>query len=130
MRRDGESKEIGDHDRFEHMLRAAEDAVAYARGRKRADLDNDSMLLRALVQCVDVIGEAAARTSDAGRARAAALPWPKIVGMRHILVHAYYRIDPDAVWRVVVEDLPDLITSVQEVLSNWTAQDADAESTD
>ena len=77
------------------------------------------MLLRALVQCIEVIGEAAARTTDAGRAKAAGLPWPKIVGMRHILVHAYYQIDPDAVWRVVMEDLPHFAAEVEKALGTW-----------
>ena len=94
---------------MEHMLAAARDAVTYVRGRTRDDLDVDSMLLRALVQCVGVIGEAAARTTEAGRSRVPGLPWPRMVGMRHILVHAYYQVDVDAVWRVVTDHLPPLI---------------------
>jgi uncharacterized protein with HEPN domain len=125
MPHEQQGKEIGDRERFEHMLLAAQDALAYVNGRKRSDLDEDSMLLRALVQCVEVIGEAAARTTDAGRAKAAGLPWPKIVGMRHILVHAYYRIDPDAVWRVVTENLPDLLVDVRSVLSGWGPETED-----
>jgi uncharacterized protein with HEPN domain len=46
------------------------------------------------------------------------LPSPKMVGMRHILIHAYFEIDGDAVWRVVVEHLPDLIRELEEALSN------------
>jgi len=87
----------GDRERFEHILAAAKDAISYVKGCSRADLDTDSKLLHALVHCVQVIGEAAARTTDEGRARVPALPWPKMVGMRHILVHAYYNIDRDAV---------------------------------
>ena len=50
---------------------------------------------------MEIVGEAAARVSDEARARIPGLPWPRMVGMRHILVHAYYRVDYDAVWRVV-----------------------------
>ncbi len=98
------------------MLEAARDALRYVRGRSRADLDSDSMLQRALVQCVQVIGEAAAGTTDAGRAAAPGLPWAKIVGMRHILVHAYYDIDMDAVWRVVTEHLPLLVAELEKAI--------------
>jgi uncharacterized protein with HEPN domain len=52
-----------------------------------------------------------------GRERVPALPWPKMVGMRHILVHAYYDIDCDAVWRVVDENLPELIEALEAALT-------------
>lgn len=64
---EGKDKPVGDRERFEHMVEAARDAMSYAHGRSREDLDVDSMLLWALVQCVEVIGEAAARTTDGGR---------------------------------------------------------------
>jgi uncharacterized protein with HEPN domain len=82
-------------------------------------LDDNHTLLRGLVQCVQVIGEAAARMSEQGRSRASSLPWPKMAGMRHILVHVYYDIDADAVWRVVREHLPTLVTEVERVLAEW-----------
>ena len=115
----GRDADAEDRVRFQHMLDAARDAIAFTRGRTRHDLDQDRMLLRALVHCVQVIGEAGARMSDKGRARAAELPWPKMVGMRHILVHVYYDIDADAVWRVVEEHLPSLVEVVQKTLDNW-----------
>jgi uncharacterized protein with HEPN domain len=124
MPRDRRSDEIGDRDRFEHMLSACRDAASYARGRAREDLDRESMLLRALVQCVEVIGEAAARTTDEGRARVPGLPWSRIVGMRHILVHAYYQIDADAVWRVVTEHVPQMVVLLEEALAQWPDPDA------
>lgn len=102
------------------MLKAASDAVAIAAGRSRHELDRDIMLQHALVHCVEVIGEAAARVTEAGRARAPDLPWPKIVGMRHILVHAYYKIDYDAVWRVVIEDIPAMTSVLEKALVGWS----------
>jgi uncharacterized protein with HEPN domain len=79
--------DVGDHVRFEHMLAAARDAVRFAAGRSRPDLDTDALLRRGLLNCVQEIGEAPARMSTAGRARAD-LPWGQIVATRHILVHA------------------------------------------
>lgn len=98
------------------MLDAARDAARYVEGRSRVDLDTDSMLLRAVVHALQVIGEAAARTSDEGRARVPELPWEKIVGMRHILVHVYFDIDADAVWRVTQKDLAIMIRELERVV--------------
>lgn len=123
MPRRSETDPLGDHERLLHMLHAARDAVAFVQGKARSDLDTNRMLLRALVNCVQEIGEAATCVTDAGRARAVGLPWPKIVGMRHILVHAYYNIDADAVWRVVGEHLPSLIRELETALRGWDASD-------
>lgn len=111
--------EIDDHDRLEHMLRAARDAVTIAAGRSRAELDEDITLQHALVHCVEMIGEAAARVSEAGRQRIPELPWSRIVGMRHILIHSYFNVDYDAVWRVAAEHIPELIPLVEQALSVW-----------
>ncbi|MCC7387839.1 MAG: DUF86 domain-containing protein [Phycisphaerales bacterium] len=93
--------------------------MRFVRGRERGDLESDDMLRRAVKDCVQEIGEAAARVSDEGRARAPRLPWAKIVGMRHILVHVYHDLDNDAIWRVVADDLPVLTADLEAALSVW-----------
>jgi uncharacterized protein with HEPN domain len=109
----------GDRERLQHMLQAAQDAMTVARGHRREDLDTDVALQHALVHCVEQIGEAAARVSDEGRSFVGELPWTKIVGMRHILVHRYYAVDFDSVWRVVNEDVPELVLLLESALSDW-----------
>jgi uncharacterized protein with HEPN domain len=106
------------------MLQAAQDAVAIAATRRREELDSDVGLRHALVHCVQLIGEAAARIDDAGQARVPGLPWARIVGMRHILVHDYFRVDHDAVWRVVMEHIPGMIPLLQAALASWPAENA------
>jgi len=101
------------------MLEAAQQAAAFIKDRSRHDLDTDHMLRRALKDCVQEIGQAAARVTDDGRSRAPNVPWPKIVGMRHILVHAYYSIDSDTLWRVTKDDLPQLEQELRAALAGW-----------
>jgi uncharacterized protein with HEPN domain len=55
-----------------------------------------------------IIGEAPRKLSPGLKSRTSQVPWAKIVGMRHILVHHYFDIDLLAVWNVVAGDLPDL----------------------
>jgi len=117
MRR--ETGDASDRDRFEHMLRAARDAIAISQGRQRHELDHDVMLQHALVHCVLVVGEAAARVTDAGRTRVPQLPWPRMAGMRHILVHAYFKVDYDAIWRTITDHFPAMIVDLEQVLSAW-----------
>ncbi len=102
--------------RVRHMIDAAETAQAFIAGRQRGDLDSDQMLLFALVRAVEIIGEAASRVTPETRAATPAVPWAAIVGMRNRLIHAYFDIDRDILWRTVTEELPPLITVLAEIL--------------
>ena len=79
--------------RIRHMIEAAQTAQRFVEGRRRADLDTDKMLLFAVVQAIQIIGEAASRISSETRATTPFVPWARIVGMRNRLVHAYDEID-------------------------------------
>jgi uncharacterized protein with HEPN domain len=119
MRRDGPTALRDDRERLKHMLAAARDVVFFATERTRPDLENDRMFMRAVLHAIQEIGEAAARVSDAGRSRAAQLPWGSIVQMRHILVHMYDKVNLDYVWEVVARDLQPLIAAIESALGNW-----------
>lgn len=108
-----------DRERLQHMLDAARDARSYVAGRTRIELDTNSMLLRALVNALQVVGEAAARVSDEGRAKVPSLPWGQIVAARHILVHVYWGIDADQVWNMAIEDVPALIAALEAAFVSW-----------
>ena len=43
------------------------------------------------------------------------------MGMRQWLVHAYFKLDLEILWKTVEEDLPPLISQLEEILP---AQDA------
>lgn len=103
--------------RLQHMLDAAREALAFAAGKTREDLDHDRQLVLALVKCLEIIGEAASTVSAAGRAEAGEIPWEDIVGMRHRLIHAYFDINLDIVWNTVIGDLPPLINDLEKALS-------------
>jgi uncharacterized protein with HEPN domain len=55
------------------------------------------------------LGEAAARLSPSLLKRRS-VPWKQIIGMRNILVHEYFRIDPETLWSAVDIHLPPLET--------------------
>ena len=109
MRRDDEI-------RLRHMLDAAREAVSFAYGRVRSDLDADRLLVLALVKEVEIVGEAAAQITEAARAELPEIPWRSIVGMRNRLVHAYYDINLDIVWQTVKEDLSVLIAQLERIV--------------
>ncbi|MDF1592257.1 MAG: DUF86 domain-containing protein [Desulfobacterales bacterium] len=101
--------------RLLHMLEAAHEAIEFVQGRTRVDLNRDRKLVLALVKTIEIIGEAAFQVSQDGRAQLPGIPWEDIVGMRHRLVHAYFDINLDILWRTVQNDLPPLIAELDGV---------------
>ncbi len=95
--------------RIRHMIEAAETTQRFIAGRQRADLDSDAMLLFAVVQALQIIGEAASRISREARSATPSAPWARIIGMRHRLVHAYADIDREVIWRTVTVEIPALL---------------------
>ena len=105
--------EVDDRARLRHMLDAARLAQRFAQGRTRRDLDDDPMLVLALVKAVEIAGEAAYQTSESTRSSLEAIPWSDIIAMRHRLVHDYTNINFDILWSTIRDDLPDLISAIE-----------------
>ena len=103
--------------RVRHMVDAAEQALAFVHGRQRTDLEIDAMLRLALTRAVEIVGEAAAQVSDAGREECPEVPWQQIVGMRNRLVHAYFDINANILWDTVMLALPGLLTQLRTLLA-------------
>lgn len=98
------------------MLDAAREAMSFAAGRSRGDLDRDRMLVLAIVKDVEIIGEAASRTANATCDAHPEVPWAQIVAMRNRLIHAYFDVDLQVVWDTVTIDLPQLITVLEPLV--------------
>ena len=119
MPRDPSKSALEDRIRAEHMLEAARDVVAFARGRRREELETDALLRRAMVNAIQEIGEAANQISPAGRTRLPVVAWAQLVGMRHRLVHGYTEINLDMIWTVATREAAELITALETGLVGW-----------
>lgn len=102
------------------MIEAVREALRFAGGHGRGDLDTDRMLLRALVKDIEIVGEAASKVSDTTRAVHPQIPWTVIIATRNRLIHAYFDINLDVLWETVEVDLPALEKALAKVLDSET----------
>lgn len=103
--------------RLQHMLDAAKEAISFIKDKNRKSLDTDRKLVLALMKSIEIIGEAANQILTNVQDDMPEIPWVEIVGMRNRLIHAYFDINLDILWKTVIEDLPDLVKKLEIILT-------------
>ena len=98
------------------MLLAARKVRAFTTGVDEHRFQADEVLQNAVLRLIQIIGEAARKVSPEFKRSHSEIPWQEIVGMRHLLVHEYFRIIPEKVWEVVERDLPPLIRTIEPLV--------------
>ncbi len=81
----------------------------------------------AVAQKLGIIGEAAARISMETRDRSRDVPWPQIIAFRNILIHAYFGIDWEEVWRSAKNRCPVLRGQIMAILDAGVDEPEEAE---
>ncbi len=102
------------------MLLAARESIEFLSGISRDAFESDRIRQLAVIKSIETIGEAAAQVSGAFRDAHSEIPWPDIVGMRNRLVHGYFEISLDRVWRTVREDMPRLLQLLENIVGPET----------
>ena len=104
-----------DRDRLLDIAEEIEAIERYAERGKEA-YDADELIRAWMLQRIQVIGEAVARLSTDMKDRHPDVPWRRIADMRNLLVHSYFRVDPEVVWAVVADEVPVLKEQIQHLL--------------
>lgn len=71
----------------------------------------------AVVRNFEVIGEAVKRIPESLKEERPDIPWRRIAGLRDVLIHQYMRVDLEAVWAIVRDDLHEFKQAVAEILA-------------
>lgn len=109
---------IKDKGRIEHMLEMALNLQESRQKHTLEEIKEDKVLFFGLSKMIEIIGEAAYKLTFEFKEENTELPWKKIIGMRHILVHGYYTVSPDILWQVMQEDIPPMIPILKGYLSD------------
>jgi uncharacterized protein with HEPN domain len=102
---------------LEQMLDVVRRIRTIAQGQTRDAFDADEVRQLALLHLIQMLGEAASRTSAAFRDAHPELPWVQMIGMRNRIVHGYDHVDPDIVWRVATEDVEPVLAALERLVS-------------
>lgn len=72
----------------------------------------------AIVRNLEIIGEASKRITPETRAREPKVPWTAITGTRDRLIHGYFALNLELIWKTAKRDLPALREAVGRLLES------------
>lgn len=106
------------HARLLDIVEAGEAIASYVEGFDVVRFRNDRRTVDAVLRNIAVIGEAARSVPEEIRARRPLIPWVDIADMRNVVVHEYFGVDLDILWRTATVDLPELLLSIRGLIAD------------
>ena len=94
--------------RLEDIYDALERITEYVADLDSSSWKNDRKTIDAVIRNLEIIGEATNHIPEDIQSQNRDIPWHQMKGMRNILIHEYFGVDIEVLWRTVQEELPPL----------------------
>jgi uncharacterized protein with HEPN domain len=75
-------------------------------------------LKKAFIRSLEVIGEAVKKIPYEVRKQYPKISWRDMAGMRDKLIHEYFGVDYEVVWKTVREEIPHLKISIANIIED------------
>jgi uncharacterized protein with HEPN domain len=109
-------------DYLKDILQAIDEVETFIDDLTYDEFINDKKTLNAVVRSIEVIGEATKNIPESIRSKYPELPWREMAGMRDKLIHGYFGIDTETIYKAAKQDLPPLKTPIQKILKEQAKQ--------
>ena len=103
---------------FEDILDSIYKIDNYTKGIDFETFKSNSMLIDAVVRNIEIIGEASSKIPDEIKNKFSEVPWVKLKGIRNRIVHDYFGVDVEIIWKIIEKDLVELRQQIEIALKN------------
>ncbi len=102
--------------RIQDILTCISNILLFTNGLTLETFEENPMAVRAVAFEFVTMGEAARAIPAEIQRRYPGIPWEKMQVIRNVIVHEYFRIDEEILWKTCQEDLQPLIPQLEEIL--------------
>ena len=99
-----------------HILESIDWIEKDVKGMSRKEFLTNVPTQDAVIRRIEIIGEAIRNLPEELRSKHSEVPWQDIMGMRNQLIHGYFGVDLELVWRVIENDIPPLKRQVKKLI--------------
>jgi uncharacterized protein with HEPN domain len=99
------------------ILAAIESIEQFVAGMDLNTFQADDKTVSAVTRKLEILGEASKGIPEQVRQKHPDLPWKEMAGMRDKLIHLYFGVDHQLVWKAVKERLPLVKLEIQKMLA-------------
>ncbi|MGL4498474.1 MAG: HepT-like ribonuclease domain-containing protein [Planktothrix sp.] len=90
----------------------------YIEGMDYSDFVGDTKTLDAVVHNLLIIGEATKQIPDSLRQQYPEIPWRQVAGLRDVIAHTYFIVNPQIVWDIIQVELEPLYRAIMLMLND------------
>ena len=87
----------------------------YVKGYSYEKFIKDEKTIDAVIRNLSIIGEAGTRIPQKIQEKYPKLPWHEIIGMRNKVIHEYFGLNEEILWKTIQDDLPRLKKELSKI---------------
>lgn len=101
---------------LEDMRESMHRILEYTDGLSYEEFKASNLKTDAVIRNLEIIGEASKNVPDRIKQKYPEIPWKQMYGLRNFVVHEYFGIDHENIWKIISDNLPKNIQDLEAII--------------